>query len=56
MDRAGQFQTQPKEIVTASSTVSFQVAKIKKPHNIAQTIIKPSLVVDICWEKVKNQR
>jgi len=44
LDSAGQFQTHSKAIVTASYTVSLQVAKTKKPHNIAETLIKPCLV------------
>ena len=44
MDSAGQFQTQSNAILTASYEVSLQVAKAKKPHNIAETLIKPCLV------------
>ena len=44
MDNAGQFQTQSNAILTASHVVSFQVAKAKKPHNKAETLIKPCLV------------
>ena len=44
MNSAGQFQTQSNAIVSASYAVSLQVAKAKKPHNIAETLIKPCLV------------
>ena len=44
MNSAGQFQTQSNAILTASYVVSLQVAKAKKPHNIAETLIKPCLV------------
>ena len=44
MDSAGQFQTQSNAIVSASYAVSFQVTMAKKPHNIAEILIKPCLV------------
>ena len=44
MNSAGQFQTQSNAILTASYVVSLQLAKAKKPHNIAETLIKPCLV------------
>ena len=44
MNSAGQFQTQSNAILTASYVVSLQIAKAKKPHNIAETLIKPCLV------------
>ena len=44
INSAGQFQTQSNAILTASYVVSLQVAKAKKPHNIAETLIKPCLV------------
>ena len=40
MDSAGQFQTQSNAIVSVFYAVSLQVAKAKKPHNIAETLIK----------------
>ena len=43
-NRAEQFQTQSNPIVSPSYAVSLQVAKVKKPHNIAETVIKPCLV------------
>ena len=44
MDSARQVQTQSNAIVSASYAISFQVAKAKKPHNIAATLITPRLV------------
>ena len=44
MYSAGRFQSQSNAILTASYVVSLQVAKAKKPHNIAETLIKPCLV------------
>ena len=44
LDNTVQFQTTSKAILTASYAVSLQVAKAKKPHNIAKTLIKPCLV------------
>ena len=43
-DSAGQFQKQSNAILTASYVVFLQIAKPKKPHNIAETLIKPCLV------------
>ena len=44
MDSAGQFQTQLNAIVNTSYAVFLQVAMAEKPHNIAETLIKPCLV------------
>ena len=44
LDTTGQFQTTSKAMLTASYEVSLQVAKAKKPYNIAETLIKPCLV------------
>ena len=38
-----EFQIHSKAIVTASYAVSLQVAKTKKPHNIAEILIKPCI-------------
>ena len=43
MDSAGQFQTQSNAILSTSYAV-FQVAMAKKPHNIAETLIKSCIV------------
>jgi len=44
LDSTRQFQTHSKAMVTASYAVSLQVAKTKKTHNIAKTLINPCLV------------
>ena len=44
MDSTGQFQTNSKAIVTSSYAIPLHVAKTKKKHNIAETLIKPCLV------------
>ena len=44
MKSARQFQTQSNAIISASYAVFLQVAKAKKPNNIAETLIKPCLV------------
>jgi len=44
LDSAGQLQTHSQAIVTASYVVSLRVTKTNKPHNIAETLMKPCLV------------
>lgn len=44
MDTDGAFQAQSRSVVEASFEVALLIAKTKKPHNIAENLIKPCLV------------
>lgn len=44
LDATGDLQTQSSAIVKASYEVAFQVAKTKKPHTIAEDLVKPCLL------------
>jgi hypothetical protein len=41
LDATGNFQQQRQTVVQASYEIALQVAKNKKPHTIAETLIKP---------------
>jgi hypothetical protein len=47
LDATGNFQQQRQTVVQASYEIALQVAKNKKPHTIAETLIKPCLLKSV---------
>ena len=47
LDFTGTFQQQSQDVVKASYEIALEVAKNKKPHTIAETLIKPCLLKSV---------
>ena len=61
LDNAGAFFQNTQSIVEASYAVSLQITKLKKPHKISETLVKPCLLKcaklvlgDTAYKKLKQ--